>query len=145
MDSLDVHDGNSSVLGVSTLDLAQESAGSNDIESGNTEQSLGVKDTSLLEDFGKDGDGRVDGVGDDADHGLGAVFSTCLGKVTNDRGVGVLSGEKGLRCWAGGPVVIACTHEQVISGHSRLSGNTSGDDNDFSALESGSDATNGRW
>lgn len=32
------------------------------------------------------------------------------------------------------------THEQVVSGHSGLSGNTSGDDNDFSTLEGGGDA-----
>jgi hypothetical protein len=85
----DVHDGN---LGVSSLDTTQEGAGSNDVQSGNTEQSLGVKDTGLLEDFSEDGDGRVDGVGDDADHGLGAVLGTCLGEVSDDGGVGVLEG-----------------------------------------------------
>lgn len=34
---------------------------------------LGVVDTSLLEDLSNDGDGGVDGVGNDQDVGLGAV------------------------------------------------------------------------
>ena len=88
-----VHDGDLGVLGVSALDAAQEGAGSNDVQSGNTEQSLGVEDTGLLVDLGEDGDGRVDGVGDDADHGLGAVFGTCLGEVSDDGSVGVLTGD----------------------------------------------------
>lgn len=34
----------------------------------------------------------------------------------------------------------ADTHEQVVSGHSRLSGDTGGDDNDLGTLEGRSDA-----
>lgn len=75
---------------------------------------LGVESTGLLEDLGSDGDGRVDGVGDDEDGGLGAVVGDALGEVSDDRGVRV---------------------EEVVSGHSGLSGNTSGDDNDLSTGE----------
>lgn len=41
---------------------------------------LGVKDVSLLEDLGDNGDSRVDGVGNDQDVGLGAVpiFNGCF-------------------------------------------------------------------
>ncbi len=45
---------------------------------------------------------------------VGSDLSGSLGKVTNDRGVGV---------------------EKVITGHSRLTGNTGGDDNNFDTLE----------
>lgn len=75
---------------------------------------LGVEGTGLLEDLGSDGNGRVDGVGDDEDGGLGAVVGDALGEVSDDRGVRV---------------------EEVVSGHSGLSGNTSGDDNDLSTGE----------
>ena len=53
-------------------------------------------------------------VGDDEDVGLGGVLSGGLGEVANDRGVSV---------------------EEVITGHARLARDTSGDDNDLSALE----------
>ena len=44
----------------------------------------------LLQDLGEDGDGRVDRVGDDEDHGGGGVLGGGLGEVSNDRSVGVL-------------------------------------------------------
>jgi hypothetical protein len=53
-------------------------------------------------------------VGDDQDVGLGGVLSGGLGEVANDGGVGV---------------------EEVVTGHAGLAGDTSGDDNDLSALE----------
>jgi hypothetical protein len=83
-------DGHVDVLGVSALDLANESGSSDDVEGGDTEESLLVKDTGLLEDLGEDGDGRVDWVGDDQDEGLWRVLGHGLGKVSDDRGVGVL-------------------------------------------------------
>jgi hypothetical protein len=84
-------DGDLDILGVGVLDLTQESRSSNNVEGGNSEQSLLVKDTSLLEDLGEDGDGGVDRVGDDQDVSLGCVLGNGLGKVSDDRGVGVLS------------------------------------------------------
>lgn len=53
-------------------------------------------------------------VGDDEDVGLGGVLSGGLGEVADDGGVGV---------------------EEVVTGHAGLAGDTSGDDNDLSALE----------
>jgi hypothetical protein len=52
---------------------------------------LGVKDTLLLVDLGPDGNGRVDGVGNDTDVSVRAVFGTCNSQISDDRGVGVLS------------------------------------------------------
>lgn len=48
---------------------------------------LGVVSTRLLEDLGKDGDGRVDGVRDDEDEGLGGGVGDGLGKGSADAGV----------------------------------------------------------
>jgi hypothetical protein len=84
------HNGNVGVLGLSTLDSAQKGRSPNNVQSGHTKQPLGVKDTVLLQDLGKDGNGRVDRVGDDEDHGRGGVLSGGLGEVSDDRGVGVL-------------------------------------------------------
>ena len=49
-----------------------------------------VKDSLLFEHLGKDRHGRVDGVGDDEDHGFGAMLGTRLSQGVDDRGVGVL-------------------------------------------------------
>jgi hypothetical protein len=75
--------------GVGVLELRDEARGTDNIKSGNTEHALGVVDTGSLEDLGGNGDGRVDGVGDDEDVCLGAVLSSSLGQVADDRGVGV--------------------------------------------------------
>jgi hypothetical protein len=83
-------DGDVDVLGVGLLDLGQESGSSDNVEGGDTEESLLVKDTGLLEDLGEDGDGGVDRVGDDQDVGLGGVLGDGLGEGLDDRGVGVL-------------------------------------------------------
>lgn len=63
-----------------------------------------------------DGDGRVDGVGDDEDKGLGAVLGDGLGEVAHDTGVDV---------------------EEVVAGHSRLAGDAGGDDDEVAADEGG--------
>lgn len=78
------------VLRVGALDLSEESRGSDDIKRRDTEESLLVEDTGLLEDLGEDWDGGVDRVGDDEDVSLGRVLSNGLGEVSDDRGVGVL-------------------------------------------------------
>ena len=116
--------------GVGVLQLGDEAGSADDIEGGNTEEALGVVDTLGLEDLGGDGDGGVDlpklalrfrivrrsthGVGDDEDVGLGGVLSGGLGEVADDGGVGV---------------------EEVVTGHAGLARDTSGDDNDLSALK----------
>ena len=45
---------------VGLLDLGDEAGGTDDVEGGDTEQTLGVVDALGLEDLGDDGDGRVD-------------------------------------------------------------------------------------
>ena len=75
--------------GVGALELRDEARGTDNVKGGDTEHALGVVDTSSLEDLGGNGDGRVDGVGDDEDVCLGAVLSSSLGQVADDRGVGV--------------------------------------------------------
>ena len=53
-------------------------------------------------------------VGDDQDVGLGGSFGSGLGEVADNRGVGV---------------------EQVVTGHTGLAGNTSGDEDNLGSLE----------
>lgn len=109
------------VLGVGALDLGNESGGTDNIEGGDTEEGLGVVDTLSLENLLDDGDSRVDGVGDDQELGLGSSLSSGLGEVADDGGVGV---------------------EEIVTGHTGLAGNTSGDEDNLgtgeSILEAGS-------
>lgn len=75
--------------GVGALELRDEARGTDNVKSGDTEESLGVVDALGLEDLCGDGDGRVDGVGDDEEVGVGAVLGAGLGQVADNRGVGV--------------------------------------------------------
>ena len=52
---------------------------------------LGVIDTGLLQDLGKDWDGRVDGVGNDQDEGFGAGVGDGLGEGCTDTSVDLQS------------------------------------------------------
>ena len=104
------------VYGVGALDLADEARRAHNIEGGNTEETLRVVDTSLLEDLSNNGNGTVDGVGDDKDFGIRGGFGSGFGEVANDGGVGV---------------------EQVVAAHAGLSGNTGWDENDFGTLKRG--------
>lgn len=105
------NNGDGLLSGVSGLNLRDEAGSSDDIQSGDTKDLLGVVDTLGLEDLGNNGDSRVDGVGDDADLGSRSKLSNALGQITDNGGIGV---------------------EQVITGHTGLSGDTSGDDNNLS-------------
>lgn len=113
------NDGDLLVNGVGALDLADEAASTDDIEGGDTEETLGVVDATGLVNLGADGDGRVDGVGDDEQVGLGARLGAGLGEVADNGGVGV---------------------EEIVTGHTGLAGDTGGDDDDVAALESGGEA-----
>ena len=63
-------DGTVDIRGVHTLQLCDEGVGSHHVQ-GHHDEDLGwVEDSSSLEDLA--GDGIVNGVGDDADHGVGA-------------------------------------------------------------------------
>lgn len=121
--------------GVGVLDLGDEARGTDNVQGGDTKQTLGVVDTLGLVDLGDNGDGRVDlqtgsemtyrdsfswcswtyRVGDDQDVGLGGSIGSSLGEVADDGGVGV---------------------EEVITGHAGLTGDTGRDEDDFGALQS---------
>lgn len=111
------------VLGVSVLDLGDETRSTDDIEGGDTEEGLGVVDALVLVDLGADGDGGVDGVGDDEELGLGGRLSGGVGEVTDDGGVGV---------------------EEIVTGHAGLTGNTSGNEDNLGVLEGIGEAGSGR-
>lgn len=86
-----------------TGELLGEGLGTDNVQGGNTEQTLGVEDTGGLEDLGGDGDGRVDGVGDDQGESLGAEFGDTLDQIADNAGVDleeVVTGHTGL-AWAG--------------------------------------------
>lgn len=53
-------DGNLLGGGVGSLDLGDEAGGTDNVEGGDTEETLGVVDTASLVDLGDDGDGGVD-------------------------------------------------------------------------------------
>jgi hypothetical protein len=101
--------GNDSLGRESSSDGGEEGGGANDVEGGDTEETagtyqrllpregeevggdspLGVVDTGLLVDLSDDGDGGVDGVGNDTHEGLGAHLGAGSSEVTDDRGVGL--------------------------------------------------------
>ena len=64
-------DGDFAFVGVNAGDFGEEAGGTDDVEGGDAEDAAGVVDAGFLEDLGDDGDGRVDGVGDDEDVGFG--------------------------------------------------------------------------
>ena len=110
------NDGDVQLLGVGLANnLSDEGLSTNDVESGDTKETLRVEDALGLENLGSNGNGRVDGVGDDQELGLGSSLSSGLGEVTDDGGVGV---------------------EEIVTGHTGLAGNTSGDEDNLSAGES---------
>ena len=113
------NDGDGLISGVGLLDLGDEAGCADDIEGGDTEEALGVVDALLLEDLSNDGDGAVDGVGDDEDVGVRGGLGSGLGQIADDGGVGV---------------------EEVVAGHARLAGDTGGDQDDLGILEGGGEA-----
>lgn len=112
------------VLGVSLLDLGNESASADDVQGGDTEEGLGVVDTLSLEDLGADGDGRVHRVGNDEDLGLGSGDGNGLGQIAHNRGVGV---------------------EQIVTAHAGLSGNTGRDEDDVGTLDASGQTGGGEF
>ena len=82
-------DGDLAFVGVGAGDFGEEACGADDVEGGDAEDAAGVVDTSLLQDLGDDGDGGVDGVGDDEEVSLGGDTGNSSGKVANDGGVGL--------------------------------------------------------
>lgn len=104
---------------VGVLNLGDKSGSADDIESGDTEETLWVVDSLGLEDLCDDWDGRVDWVGDDKDVGVWCRLCGCFGEVAHDGGVGV---------------------EEIVTGHAWFAWDTGWDEDDFCALESGGKA-----
>jgi len=94
-------DGDINVLGVLAHVGAKEGVGTTDIKGGDTADLLGVEDALGLEDLGGNGDGGVDGVGDDGEDGVRAVLGATLDEGLDDGSVGV---------------------EEIVTGHSGLGG-----------------------
>ena len=116
-------DGDVLVLGVGALELGDEAAGADNVEGGDAKEGLGVVDAAGLENLCADGDGGVDGVGDDEDLGVGGGLGDGLGQVADDGGVGV---------------------EEVVTGHAGLAGDAGGDEDNLGALDGGGEAGGGR-
>merc|ERR1740124_1150233 len=53
-------------------------------QSGHSEDGLGVVDSGLLEHLSGNGDGRVDRVGDNCNHSVGADLSSCSSNGSNN-------------------------------------------------------------
>lgn len=81
---------NMNVLGCGSSKTGDEGGSADDIKGGDTEETLGVVDTSLLEGLGDNGDCGVDRVGNNEHHGLGAVFGRSLSELLHDGGVGLV-------------------------------------------------------
>jgi hypothetical protein len=64
--------------------LGDKGRRTNDIKGGDSKEFLLVVGSGSLEDLGEDGDGRVDGVGDDEDEGFWAVLGDAFGEVSAD-------------------------------------------------------------
>lgn len=80
-------------------DLGDEGLGTDDVEGGDTEELLGVKDALGLEDLGGDRDRRVDGVGNDKDESLGSHVGGDLNQALDNACVDVekvVTGHTGL-------------------------------------------------
>lgn len=83
------HNGDILIGRVGVSVLRDEAAGAYDVESGDAEEALGVVDAGGFKDFGADGYGGVDGVGDYEHVGFGGGGGDGFGEVADYRGVGV--------------------------------------------------------
>lgn len=98
---------------ITALDLTDESASSDNIQSCNTKKALRVVDALALEDLSNNWDRRVNRVRNDENVCLWRRVGRSFGQVPNDGSIGV---------------------EKVVTSHAWLAGNTGGDEDDFGAL-----------
>ena len=84
-------DGNLAVVGVRASDLTEEASSTDNIKGGDTENAAGVVDTGLLQRLRDNGDGGVDGVGDDEEVRLRRDTGDGGGEVADNRRVGLRS------------------------------------------------------
>jgi hypothetical protein len=78
------NDGDTDILGCFSHVGSDKGVGTADIQSGDTADLFGVVDAVLLHDFGGDGDGRVDGVADNGQDGIGAKFGAAFHQGLDD-------------------------------------------------------------
>ena len=100
-----------------------ERVGADDVECRHPEQLLRVVHARGLEHLGRDRHGRVDGIGNNVDHGLGRMRRDGDGEGVHDARVDV---------------------EEVVAGHARLAGHSCGDDHEVSAGEGGGELVGAR-
>lgn len=96
------------------FEFSNESLRTDNVQSGDTEDTLGVVHTIVLVDFSSNRNSRVDRVGDDGDEGLGADLSGSFSQITDNSGVDV---------------------EKIVTGHAGLTWDTCGDDDDVSSFQ----------
>lgn len=88
--------------------------GTTDIQSGDTAELGRIVDARRLQDFGGNGDGRIDRVGNNGQDGVGTKLRTTLHEGPDNARVRV---------------------EQIVPGHTGFAGDTGGDDNDVGARQ----------
>lgn len=71
------------------LDFGDKASRTNDIEGSDAKDLFRVIDAVLLHDLRHDWDGGVDGVGDDCNESIGAVFGTTSSEITDDSSIDV--------------------------------------------------------
>jgi hypothetical protein len=109
------NDGNGKLVGLRfTSDASNKGLSTDDVEGSDTKQLLGVEDLLGLEDLCRDGHGRVDGVRDDEDEGVGGDLGSNLDQALDDTSVDL---------------------EQIVTGHAGLAGNSCRNDNDVGVFE----------
>jgi hypothetical protein len=82
-------DGDWGVRGFGGGDACEETGGPDDVEGSDTENAFGVVYASLFEGGGDDGDGGVDGVGDDQDTCVWCYAGDSGCEVADDGGIGL--------------------------------------------------------
>ena len=112
--SMTTDDGDVALSGFQTESITDELTSTDRVQFGNTHDLARIMDTHLLEGFSEDRDGGVDRVANNEDASLRTSLSASLSKVHGNTGVGV---------------------EEIVTGHTGLSGNTSGNDDNIGAIE----------
>lgn len=140
------NDGDLLISRVGLLDLGDESGGSDNIESGDTEESLWVVDTLALEDLTADGDCGVDlfslvsvwflaahvltyRVGDNQNVGVWRSLSDSLGEIPDNAGVCVE------QIYVISAVLYTKATKHTVTGHAWLSWHTGWDQDNLSAAQ----------
>ena len=112
--SVSTNDGDVALSGLHVEGLSDELASADAVELSHAHNLARIMDAHLLEGLREDRNSGVHGVANHEDAGLGASSGASLGEVHGNTSVGV---------------------EQIVSGHTGLSGHTSGDDHNIGAIE----------